>query len=184
MNMLGKFFGLVLGLALFAALAAAGYFALRILLSLFADLEPAVAKVTAVGAVVALLAAALIASAIREAGRKARAAGLLAQKAGAYVDFLAMEAKSAQGGQEAAVEDLERRLRLLGSAGTLRAILELRAAQAGHGSHHPQVKALRARVMAEMRRDIGADGLSTRIGDGTADAASPEEALVATGWLR
>jgi uncharacterized membrane protein len=79
MNIFGKTFGLLVGLALLGVLGAGGYFALEFVVSLFASLEVQVARVTAIASAVALLAAFIIASAIRDAGRKNNAAQILEQ---------------------------------------------------------------------------------------------------------
>jgi hypothetical protein len=184
MNTSIKIFGLLLGIVLAAALAVAGYFALRLLLSLFVDLEAQIAKVTAIGAVAILLASIMIASAVREAGRKIRASQLLPQRADAYVRFLELEASRGQPGREVAAEDLEWRLRVLGSAATVDAISRLRRLERELGMQHADVRLQRARVMSEMRKDIGTEVPGTVAKDADATGSPSEQSLVASGWLR
>ena len=63
MNIFGKTFGLLLGLALIAVLGWAAWLGLEHLGALFATLDAQVARVTAIGSLVVLAAAAIVASA-------------------------------------------------------------------------------------------------------------------------
>ena len=73
MKIFGRIFGLLAGLAALAALLWAAWLGVAFIASLFAGLDPQVAKVTAIASVVVLASSLVVASAIRDAARKPRA---------------------------------------------------------------------------------------------------------------
>jgi hypothetical protein len=73
MKLFCKMFGLFLGLATLGGLLWAAWLGLAFIASLFAALDPQVARVTAIASVVVLLASMVVASAIRDAAKKAKA---------------------------------------------------------------------------------------------------------------
>lgn len=81
MSLIGKTLALLFGLALIAALGAAAWLALELIVSLFASLDPQVARVTAIGSLVVLLASLVLAAGIRDAGRRSEAAAAQLVKA-------------------------------------------------------------------------------------------------------
>jgi hypothetical protein len=72
-SIFGKTFGLLVGLAALAALLWAAWLGIVFIASLFAGLDPQVAKVTGIASVVVLLASMIVASAIRDAAKKSKA---------------------------------------------------------------------------------------------------------------
>ena len=87
-----KFFGQTLAvlfsLALLGVLGVGGYFALKRIGELFGSMDFQVAAVTAIASVVALLAALIIASSIRQAGKQNTAHQLHTEKAATYQLFI------------------------------------------------------------------------------------------------
>jgi hypothetical protein len=73
MKLFGRIFGLTLGLAALAGIVWCAWLGLEFVVSLFAELEPQVAKVTAIASIVTLLSSMIVASAIRDAAKKTRA---------------------------------------------------------------------------------------------------------------
>lgn len=73
MKSIAKIFGLALGLALLAGIAWCAWLGIGFIASLFAELDPQVAKVTAIASIVALLSSLIVASAIRDAAKRSRA---------------------------------------------------------------------------------------------------------------
>src|ERR1700741_1872461 len=84
MNIFGKTFGLLLGLALVAVLGWAAWLGLEYLGALFAPLDAQGAQGTAIASGVVLVAAAIIASAVRKGGAKSEVAHAREQKTGVY----------------------------------------------------------------------------------------------------
>ena len=72
MKILAKIFGLLLGLAALAAIVWCAWLGLQFIASLFAELDPQVARVTGIASIVALLSSMIVASAIRDAAKKTR----------------------------------------------------------------------------------------------------------------
>lgn len=155
MSMFGRTLGLLLGVALIAALGAGAWLALEYIGSLFASLDAQVARVTAIGSVVVLLASMIVAAGIRAHGRARRAAQVREQKTATYqlfVDFWA---------DPAAVPDklqaLDRLLALYGGAGVIRSHTALRAIAREKGARHPDAQAQLGKALVEIRRDLGSD---------------------------
>ena len=154
MNLFGKTFGLLLGLALMAALGWAAYLAIDYLVSLFALLDAQVAKVTAIASLVVLAAAAIVASAVRNAAGKSRAARVQEQRNGTYQFFVECWQDPATPPHK--FQALERLLALYGAAAAIRAQAELRALVREKGARHPEVATRVGKALLELRRDLGA----------------------------
>lgn len=166
-----KFFGQTLAvlfsLALLGVLGLGGYFALERIGELFGSMDFQVAAVTAIASVVALLAALIIASSIRQAGKQNTAHQLHTEKAATYQRFIDLWEDLLRHGRDA--EDhspdtvseeflaLDRRLMLYGSAGVVKAYAALRALERESGAHHPHVRSQFATLLMEIRQDLGAE---------------------------
>jgi len=163
MNIFGKTFGLLLGLALIAVLGWAAWFGLEYVGALFATLDTQVAKVTAIGAAVVLAAAAIVASAVRKGGAKSDGARVREQKLGVYQFFV----ECWQG--EAAphkLQALDRLLALHGGAAVIKAHMALRAIAREKGAAHPDTAAQLGNALLEIRRDLGGSAAARGIGAG------------------
>lgn len=166
MNTFEKAFGLLVALALLAALGAAAYLAFEFVVSQFAGLDAQVARVTAIGSTVALLAAMLIASGVRDAGRRSKASQIREQKAATYRLFVDCWIDSIRRGA-ATHEDmpaLDRLLALYGGAAVVRSHALLRTMAQDKGAGHADVRARFGKALEEVRRDLGSDvgGLSAQ----------------------
>lgn len=153
MSIFGKTFGLLLGLALMAALGWAAYLAIDYIVSLFALLDAQVARVTAIGSLAVLGAAAIVASAVRKAAGKNRAAQVQEQRNGTYQFFAECWQDPATPPHK--LQALERLLALYGGAAVIRAHAELRALARGKGARHPDVATRVGKALLEVRRDLG-----------------------------
>jgi len=155
MSIFGKTFGLLLGLALIAALGGAAYLALEFIVSIFAGLDAQMARVTAIGSVVVLLAAMIVAAGIREANRRSKAAQVREQKAATYELFVDCWTDSAATPEK--LQALDRLLALYGGAAVIKAHVVLRTIAREKGSRHPDAVSQFGKALLETRRDLGAD---------------------------
>jgi hypothetical protein len=155
MNVFGKTFGLLLGLALIGALGMGAWLALDYVGSLFAGLDAQVARVTAIGSAVVLAASALIASAVRRAAARSRTERIHEQKVAAYQFFV--ECWQNEGTAPHALRALERQLALYGGAAVIRAHAALRAIAREKGARHPDAQSQLGKALLEIRRDLGSD---------------------------
>ena len=165
MNNVGRVVGVVLGLTLGGALMFGGYAAIEFIVALFASLDAQTARVTAIASAVVLLAAAIIASAIRAASRTGKAMQIRDQKWATYqlfVDYwdgvLATGRAPAVRGSDDATEKsrtLDRLLALYGGAAVIKAHDALRAARDEKGARHADVAAQFGKALLEIRKDLG-----------------------------
>ena len=155
MSMFGKSLGLLLGLALIAALGALAWLALDYIGALFAGLDAQVARVSAIGSVVVLAAAALIASAVRRAAARSRTERIHEQKLAAYQFFV--ECWQNESTAPHTLQALDRQLALYGGAAVIRAHAALRAIAREKGARHPEAQAALGKALLEIRRDLGSD---------------------------
>lgn len=88
MKLLDQTFVVLFSLAFLGALGVGGYFAVEYIVSLFVSVDSPLVRVTAIASAVALLAAMIIASSIRQASKHSRANQLYAQKAMTYERFI------------------------------------------------------------------------------------------------
>lgn len=153
MNIFSKTFGLLLGLALMAALGWAAYLGIDYVASLVAALDAQVARVTAIGSLVVLAAAALIASAIRRGAAKTGGAQIHEHKIGAYQFFIECWQDPATPPHK--LQALDRLVALYGGAAVIRAHAELRALAREKGARHPDVAARLGKALLELRKDLG-----------------------------
>jgi hypothetical protein len=153
MSLFGKTLGLLLGLALIAAVGAGAWLALEYIGSLFASLDVQVSRVTAIGSVVVLAAAAMVASAVRRGAAKTVAARIHEQKIGTY-QFL-VECWQDTATPPHKLQALDRLLALYGGAAVIRAHAVLRALAREKGARHPDAAAQIGKVLLEVRKDLG-----------------------------
>jgi hypothetical protein len=153
MSLFGKTLGLLLGLALIAAVGAGAWLALEYIGSLFASLDVQVARVTAIGSVVVLAAAAIVASAIRRGATKTGAARIHEQKIGTYQFFVECWQDTATPPHK--LQALDRLLALYGGAAVIRSHAVLRALAREKGARHPDAAAQIGKVLLEVRKDLG-----------------------------
>ena len=155
MSMFGKTLGLLLGLALIAALGAAAWLALDYIGSLFASLDAQVARVTAIGSVVVLLASMIVTAGIRAHGRAGKAAQVREQKRATYQLFVDCWADPAAAPDN--LKALDRLLALYGGAAVIKAHAALRAIAREKGTRHPDAQSQLGKALLEIRRDLGSD---------------------------
>lgn len=164
-----KFFGptlaVLFSLALLGVLGVGGYFALKFSVELFGSMDFQVAAVTAIASVVALLAALIIASSIRQAAKQNTANQLHTEKAATYQLFIDLWEDLLRHGRDS--EDrspntlseellaLDRRLMLYGSSGVVKAHAALRALERESGAQNPRVRSQFTKVLIETRQDLG-----------------------------
>jgi hypothetical protein len=152
--------GLLLGLALLAALAAGGYFLFKYAVTVFGTLEPQVATITATASVVALLCAAIIGRALKS---RSAHGGASVQKANVYERLAACWAAHVQG-ERAGVQDrtddryladLEQLLALHGSPKVIAAHMQLRRAVRDVDKEGSYACGLMNKLVRAMRADLG-----------------------------
>lgn len=161
MNIFGKTFGLLFGLALIAVLGWAAWLGLESIGALFATLDAQVAKVTAIGSAVVLAAAAIVASALRKGGANSEAARIREQKLGVYQFFV----ECWQGETlPQKLQVLDRLLALHGGAAVIKAHLALRAIAREKGVRHPDTLSRLGSALLEIRRELGSDAAARGIG--------------------
>lgn len=154
---INKFIGVVIGLALLAALLAGGYFLVRYVVGVFNTLEPQLATFTAIVSVVALLCATIIAGGLKS--RDHREQETRTQKAQLYKQLLSSSCRwdtsEGEDSREAEVEHLElkQRLALWGSPGVISKYAELERVMRQEESDG--VQPLLKQLVMEMRKDLG-----------------------------
>ena len=163
MNIFGKTFGLLLGLAVMAALVAGAYFALEFIVSLFAGLDTQVARVTAIASVVVLLASMIITAGIHEAGRRSTAVQHREQKAATYQFFVDCWEDPTSAREK--LQALDRLLALYGGAAVIKSHVALRTIAREKGSRHPDAASQFGKALFEIRKDLGEYGQGITAGD-------------------
>jgi len=164
MNIFGKTFGLLLGLALIAVLGWAAWLGLEYVGALFATLDAQVAKVTAIGSGVVLVAAAIISSAVRNRSAKSEVTHAREQKTGVYQFFVECWQDPATASHRHIA--LDRLLALHGGAAVIKAHMALRAIAREKGAAHPDTAAQLGNALLEIRRDLGGSAAARGIGAG------------------
>jgi hypothetical protein len=172
MKTLSTFFGAMLGLALLGALAAGGYFALKFGFDLFGTLEPQVATMTAIASVVVLLCASIIAGGFKWTGRKEAEVQVRADKSNLYERVLLIWGEKLSHRMQAMAQatadellKLERLLTLRGNSRVIKAYVALQALEKKAGLPSPEIPSQVAKVLLEMRKDLGQDVLSLNESD-------------------
>lgn len=163
MKLLGQPFAVLFSLAFLGALGIDGYFAMEYIVSLCVGMESQLRRVTAIASGVALLAAMIIASSIREASKQSQANQLHAQKATTYELLIEQWEKLRQ---RCASEDrrpsqlpeelhaLDRVLALYDRLNVIRAHTALRVSAR---TRNPDVRWQFGKALMEIRKDLGSD---------------------------
>ncbi|MCJ7721066.1 hypothetical protein MUO98_01475 [Candidatus Bathyarchaeota archaeon] len=167
MKAINNFLGVVLGLALLAALLAGGYFLVKYAVGVFGRLDPQLATVTAIASVVALICAAIIANGLKSQDNET---GNHDEKAQLYQQLLYALCPSEPSEREdsdAEVEHLrlKQRLALYGSPGVITAYAELERHLRQKESHGAGVQPLLKQLVMEMRKDLGQTKLNIKHDD-------------------
>lgn len=162
MSAITTIFGIVLGLALLAVLAAWGYLAFNWGLDVFGTLEPQVATITTIASMVTVFCATIVASGFKWMGRKKEEVAVRAERAKLYENILlicgerlTLGTKTLESSLENELRKLERLLTLRGSASVLKAYLALQRQAHTIGVYSPELTSFMARLILDMRRDLG-----------------------------
>ena len=165
MKALSQTFALLFGLALLAALGFGGYRVVIFIAGVFTSLDFQVARITAIASAVALLASIIIARSIRASGKQNQATLPIEERANNYrlmADLWCgllrqgLGAGDRTGTQSSEdLRTLERSLALHGSPSVIKAHITLRALERDCGTHSPDVRLQFAKLLVEMRKDLG-----------------------------
>jgi hypothetical protein len=165
MGFFRKTLPVLFGVAFLGALGVSGYFVLTCIVERLQSVDFQVAAVTTSASVVVFLAAMTIARSIRQSGKQHTGHPLHAEKTAAYQLFLDLWGDFLRYGRT--TEDrspdtlskellaLDRQLMLYGNAGVVNAYTAFRALERHSGTHNPQVRSQVARVIMEIRQDLG-----------------------------
>ncbi len=169
-------------LALLAALAFAAWLMLEHITAAFAALDAQVARVTAIASVVVLLAAWLVASAVRQSGRDRLAVPLREEKAATYRLFVDCWQQRLTGAGSAAIEDglnsLDRLLAQFGSEQMISAHVALRTLQHQPGLTETDWLPLLGGALLQIRKELKADKVHAAVLEGL--ITSPDAEPVAS----
>jgi hypothetical protein len=160
----GTGLGMVFGLALLAVLVLGGYLLLELVGEAFSSLDPQTRTLAAIGTVVALVSAVIVAEGARARGGTDK--GLPAQRALVYERLLTVcrdqiRLRGARPQKAAESAEVESSLALHGSAAVISAYLELRSTDGNDGEGATRADLLKRLVVA-MRRDLGRQELITK----------------------
>ncbi len=167
MKAINNFLGVVLGLALLAALLAGGYYLVRYVMGVFGTLEPQLATVTAIASVVALLCATIIAGGLNSRDHREHAT----EKAQLYRQLLSVAClgnpSEREDSSEAEFEHLKLKqlLAVWGSPGVITAYAELERRMRKEESHGNGIQLLLKQLVIEMRKDLGQTKLNLKQDD-------------------
>jgi len=160
MKAFGTFLGVILGLALLAALLAGGYALFSYVVNLFDVLGPQLEPIVAIASIVALLCAVIIAGGLRA---RLTNDGAVVQKSNVYERLVLLYADRLMGAEgkmdEQELVKLEQLLALYGSPKVIDVYMELR--RAGQHAEKEAMGLLNKLVMA-MRADLGRRDLSVK----------------------
>jgi len=159
--------GVLVGLALLAAIGLGAYWGLAWTVGLFTRLDPQVAAVTGILSALALLVAMIVAGSRDRAARPVRAGQIEAERVRAYALFLDLWERLIQGRPEPGGEDaqvaadalrqLDLDLSLYGCAKALKAHRTLRVLLATGRLGSPDARATLVAALVEIRKDLGSD---------------------------
>lgn len=170
MKSFGVFLGTLFGLALLIGLLAGGYSLLRHAVELFARLDSPIAILTAIISAIALLCSAILASGLRSHGVGAHEAKAKADKVGIYESLLSLWAqqlakKADFWAANDELRELERLLALRAHPKVIAAYAEFQRLSKEADSHHDNIAAGLAKLVVEMRKDLGKGTLSLNNSD-------------------
>jgi hypothetical protein len=162
-----KTLSVLFGVAFLGALGIGGYFALTYIVERLRSMDFQVAAVVTITSVVALLATKIIVRSMRQASQQNTANQLHTEKAVIYQLFIDLWADLLRHGRDAEdrspnelseeLRALDRRLMLYGSSGVVKAHAVLRALERDSGVHNPRVRSQVAKVLMEIRQDLGSE---------------------------
>ena len=165
MKLFGRILAVLFSLVLLGALGAGGYFALKFGVELFGNMDLQVAAVTTIASVVALLAAKIIASSIRQASQQNKANQLHAEKAMTYQRFIDIWEDLCRHGRDSEDRNpnelseellaLDRHLILYGGSSVVKAHAALRVLERENRAQHPDTRAQFLKALIEIRHDLG-----------------------------
>ncbi len=165
MRIIGQTFALLLGLAILAVLGVGGYRAVTFIVGLFAGVESQIGRIVAIASAVFLLASIIIARAIWHVGGRMNANQLLEGKVATYRQLVDLwnglvrnERETGDRSRAQSLEELgnlEASLAVYGGARVLKAHLALRASERGRGRQSPEVRSQLAKLLWEIRKDLG-----------------------------
>lgn len=167
MKVLSQMLAVFFTLALLGALGVGGYFAIEYIVSLFGSLDVQVARVTSIASAVALLAALIIASNIRQLGRQNKVNQLQPEKAATYKLFLdlwvallqqrsSLEDRSAPELSEA-LDHLDHLLALFGGSYVIKAHTALRTSVREDTTQQSEIRSQFINAVIAVRKDLGSD---------------------------
>lgn len=183
MKTFNQFIATLTALALLAALAVGAWFGLEYVVATFAALDVQVARVTAIAAVVALLAAYLVSSAVRQSGRDRLAVPLREEKAATYRLFVDYWQKRLASGGSPAIEDglasLDRLLALFGSERMASVHIALRELAVLSNPPQAEWMPLLGGALLHIRKELEADKVSADVLELLLTRSAPEPAAEA-----
>jgi hypothetical protein len=167
MTIFGQTISILFALAFLGALGIGGYWAIDYIAALFLSMDTQVARVTGVASVAVLLAAALIAGSIRQAGKQFRAIQFQADKAATYKLFIDTwtnllrerggSAKQSAFALPEVLQALDQPLALYGSPAVIKAHAAQRALAVERGMQNPEIRSQFSKALLEVRKDLGSD---------------------------
>jgi hypothetical protein len=138
-----------------------------LIVGLFTSLDFQAARITMIASVVAILAAIIIARAIQQSGRQQIVKQLMEGKAATYrqlIDQWHDLLRSGGGAEDRGraqlpeeLRSLERSLAVFGAGRVLKAYVALRDLERERGLQSPEVRSQLAKVLLEIRKDLGSD---------------------------
>ena len=172
MKTLGKLFGVSFVVVLLGALAVGGYFGVKFVVDLFGVLEPQAAVITIIASVIALLCVTIITWGFVRIGQKETKVHMHLEKAQLYERVLLLwgvklNSKSTAVDQpvEDELQQLAQLLTLHGGPKVIKAYVELHTLGSAVGLHSPDVPSQFAKVLMEMRKDLGLSTLNLQAED-------------------
>jgi len=167
MKLIGQIVAFIVVILLVAVIGSGVYLAAESLAALFMQLDHQVAIITAISWGIALIAAWMIAQAIRAAGQLGKAAALREERAATYQllldywenvlrqDRTRLDQPPAEVAEKLKV--LERLLALYGGAAVLKAHTSLRTVAHDKGALHPDTRVRFGEALVAVRKDLGSD---------------------------
>ena len=175
MKFLNSIFSVLLGFALIGSLMAGAYFVLRFVINVFGDLDAYVASVIYAAIIAMLFSAVMISLIVRLGQKRTSTERMQMEKATVYQRFLAAwynvlnqaDTASAQS-KLRMVNDLqaaEQQCLLWGSSNVIRHYTTYQAHGTSHDLRDPAIQPLIAKVLQEMRKDLGHSNVGIQTGD-------------------
>lgn len=161
MKALSTFFGIIIGLALLAALFAGCYYLFKYAVEVFGTLEPQLATLTVIASIVAIFCTSIIAGGLKAATKQDISSSASLDRADLYKQLLSQMIERLNTSADLEVletdnelVDLEHLLALHGSPKVISAYMELRRSMSGEAQQGSEVSALLNKLVKEMRGDL------------------------------